>query len=255
MKKIVIIGGGNMGEAIIKGLKRQVFVCESDPVKTKALAKKYKTVAINLTQVSSCDVIILAVKPQDMGHVLADIETKDQLFISIAAGLTTAYFEKALGRKARIMRSMPNMPALIGQGITGLSAGKYATSQDLKVAQEILNSVGVTMVVKESMLDALTAISGSGPAYVFLFVEQWMLTAKALGFNDKEAKELVYQTLLGSAHLLKTSTLDAGQLREKVTSKGGTTQAALEVFSKGKFNQLMKQALMAAKKRAKQLSK
>ncbi len=255
MKRIVIIGGGNMGEAIIKGLKRQVFVCESDPAKTKALAKKYKTVAIDLDQASSCDVIIFAVKPQDMGAVLAQIENKGQLFISIAAGLTTTYFEKHLGGKARVIRSMPNMPALIGEGITALSAGKYAKPQDLKLAQEILNSVGTTVVVKESMLDAVTAVSGSGPAYVFLFVEQWLAAAKALGFKQAEAKELVYQTLIGSAHLLKKSEFDAGTLREKVTSKGGTTQAALEVFAKNKFNQTVKNALFAASKRAKALSK
>jgi pyrroline-5-carboxylate reductase len=255
MKKIVIIGGGNMGEAIIKGLKRQVFVCESDTTKTKALAKKYKTVAIDISKVSTCDVIIFAVKPQDMGSVLSQVDVKNQLFISIAAGLTTAFFEKHLGGKARVIRSMPNMPALIGEGITGVASGRYATHQDLKTAQEILNSVGQTVIVKESMLDAVTAVSGSGPAYVFLFVEQWMAAAKALGFKEAEAKELVYQTLLGSAHLLKKSEFDAGTLREKVTSKGGTTQAALEVFAKGKFNQLFKNALLAANKRAQALAK
>ena len=254
MKKIAIIGGGNMGEAIIKGLKRPVMVCESDPLKAKALVKKYKVSIVDVTQASNADIIILAVKPQDMSNALALLKTDGQLFISIAAGLTTAYFEKHLGGKARVIRSMPNMPALIGQGITGISAGKYAMPQDLKEAQRILNSIGQTIIVKESMLDAVTAVSGSGPAYVFLFVEQWMAAAEQLGFNEKDAKELVYKTLLGSAHLLEQSEFDAGTLRAKVTSKGGTTQAALEVFAKGKFDQLVRKALFAAKDRAKALA-
>ena len=254
MQKIAIIGGGNMGEAIIKGLKRPVMVCEADPVKAKALVKKYKASVVDLAGASSADVIILAVKPQDMLNALAQIEANGQLFISIAAGLTTAFFEKHLGGKARVIRSMPNMPALIGQGITGISAGKYAKAQDLKTAQEILDSVGQTVIVKESMLDAVTAVSGSGPAYVFLFVEQWMASARTLGFSEAEAKHLVYQTLIGSAHLLEQSEFSAGTLREKVTSKGGTTQAALEVFAKGKFDQIVKKALTAAKNRAKELA-
>ena len=129
-----------------------------------------------------------------------------------------------------------------------------ATLSHLKIAQNILNSIGQTVIVKEFMLDALTAVSGSGPAYVFLFVEQWMAAAKMLGFDETQAKHLVYQTLLGSAHLLEQSEFSAGTLREKVTSKGGTTQAALEVFANGKFDQLVKKALIAAKHRAKELA-
>jgi pyrroline-5-carboxylate reductase len=178
-----------------------------------------------------------------------------KLFISIAAGLTTKFFEKHLCSKARVVRSMPNMPALIGEGITGICAGKYASPVDLKLAQEILSSIGETVIVKESMIDAVTAVSGSGPAYVFLFVEQWMAAAKKLGFNEAEAKKLVYKTLIGSAHLLEQSEFDAATLRVKVTSKKGTTEAALNVFAKGKFDQLVKNALLAAKKRAGELAK
>jgi pyrroline-5-carboxylate reductase len=150
---------------------------------------------------------------------------------------------------------MPNMPALIGEGITGVCKGRYATSNDLKLAQTILSVVGPAVVVKESMIDAVTAVSGSGPAYVFLFVEQWIAAARKLGFTPQEARELVYKTLIGSAHLLAQSEFDAGTLRQKVTSKGGTTQAALDVFAKNKFDQTMINALAAAKKRAKELAK
>ena len=261
MKKhiIGIIGGGNMGEALIKGLYKSytVRVCETNPLRVKYLKKKYKGIVLgDLKAAEAASVIILAVKPQDMELLLKQIPAgKNKLFISIAAGLTTKFFEKNLGGKVRVVRAMPNLPALIGEGITGISAGRYAKSGDLKLAQSILDAVGETIIIKEDMMDALTAVSGSGPAYVFLFVEQWINAAMKLGFNQLQAKQLVYKTLLGSAYLLEQSKFDAAQLRVKVTSKGGTTQAAMDVFLKGKFDQLMKDALTAAKKRAKELAK
>ncbi len=260
---IGIIGGGNMGEALIKGLHKSyaLHVTEADQKRTQYLKKHYRlTIADIDATIQKSHVLILAVKPQDMQTVLSYVKVgnqfskKDQLVISIAAGLTTRFFEKQLG-KSRVVRTMPNMPALIGEGITGICPGKYATPSDLKLAQKLLETIGETVIVKESMIDAVTAVSGSGPAYVFLFVEQWMAAAKKLGFNDNQAKQLVYKTLLGSAHLLEKSEFSAGTLREKVTSKGGTTAAALDVFAKGKFDSLMNSALGAAKKRAKELAK
>jgi len=256
---IGIIGGGNMGEALVKGLytKHAVHVCETNAPRVKYLKAKYKGVVLgDLKVVEAASVIILAVKPQDMELLLKQIPVgKNKLFISIAAGLTTKFFEKHLGSKARVVRAMPNMPALIGEGITAISVGRYATSADVKTAEKILQTIGQAVIVKESMIDAVTAVSGSSPAYVFLFVEQWISAAKKLGFDQNQAKQLVYKTLLGSAHLLEKSPFDAAELRVKVTSKGGTTQAAMDVFSKGKFDQLIYKALSAAKKRAKELSK
>ncbi|MDO8675977.1 MAG: pyrroline-5-carboxylate reductase [Candidatus Omnitrophota bacterium] len=262
MSTITIIGGGNMGEALVKGLYRthKVCVCEADPKRARALKNKYRIAIAGLhTAIKNAEIVIFAVKPQDMAVLLVHVgaiinRPQRQIFISIAAGLTTKFFEKHLG-KVRVVRAMPNMPALIGEGMTALCAGRYASSKDLAVAQKILSSVGKTMVVKEKYMDAVTAVSGSGPAYVFLFVEQWMAAAKALGFKDVQAKALVYQTLTGSAHLLEKSVFDAATLRAKVTSKGGTTQAALDVFSQAKFDHIMKKALLAAKKRASQLAK
>ena len=256
---IGIIGGGNMGEALVKGLfsKYRVHVCEANLTRVKYLKEKYPGIVLgDLKVLEAASVIILAVKPQDMELLLKDVPVgRTRLFISIAAGLTTKFFEKQLGGQVRVVRAMPNMPALIGQGITGISAGKYATIKDLKRAQEILSAIGETVVFKESMIDALTAVSGSGPAYVFLFVEQWINAAVALGFKLPQAKQLVYKTLLGSVHLLEQSPFDAAELRSKVTSKGGTTQAAMDVFLKGNaFSQLMKEALIAAQKRASQLA-
>jgi pyrroline-5-carboxylate reductase len=151
---------------------------------------------------------------------------------------------------------MPNMPALIGEGITAICAGRYASPADVKTAEKILQTIGQTVIVKESMIDAVTAVSGSGPAYVFLFVEQWINATIKLGFDRSQAKQLVYKTLLGSTHLLEKSEFDAAILRAKVTSKGGTTEAAMKVFFKSNaFSKLMKDALSAAKKRAKELAR
>jgi pyrroline-5-carboxylate reductase len=262
MKKniIGIIGGGNMGEALIKGLytKHGVHVCETNELRVKYLKEKYKRIVCGELKVAeAASVIILAVKPQDMELLLKQIPAGgNKLFISIAAGLTTKFFEKHLGGKARVVRAMPNMPAFIGEGITGICAGLHAKSMDLKFAESILSVIGQTVIVKEPMMDALTAVSGSGPAYVFLFVEQWTNAAMKLGFNGAQARQLVLKTLLGSAHLLAQSPFDAAQLRAKVTSKGGTTEAAMKVFFKGNaFGKLMKDALVAAEKQAKELAK
>jgi pyrroline-5-carboxylate reductase len=262
MKKTIgIIGGGNMGEALIRGLHKTHSVVVVDPSHSRVvlLKRRYKNIKITeagaLVPDKSAGVIILAVKPQDMETVLKRFsKPNNKLFISIAAGLTTKFFEKHLG-KIRIVRAMPNLPALINEGVTGICAGQYATTADLNTAKKILNSIGKTIVVKESMIDAVTAVSGSGPAYVFLFVEQWINAAESLGFDKTQARELVYKTLLGSAHLLNKNECNASELRVKVTSKGGTTQAAMDVFFEKNFDKLMKDALGAAKKRAKELAK
>lgn len=265
-----------MGEALIRGLYKShcLFICEANGARAHYLAKKYGikiksetegglertdvTVSDLSTVVKSADVIVLAVKPQDMIAILEQIKSfssVNKVYISVAAGLTTKFFEKALGGKVRVLRFMPNMPGLIGQGITGVCLGHYAKSADLELAKPLLAILGETMVIRESMMDSVTAISGSGPAYVFLFVEAWIAAAKKLGFKEAEAKLLVYKTLLGSAKLLNQAAWTASELRVKVTSKGGTTQAAMDVFSKAKFDGLIYKALLAAKKRAKELAK
>ncbi len=259
--QITIIGGGNMGEGLVKGLYKthRVCVCEQDSQRARALKNKYGVAVTDMpTALKQGGVVVLAVKPQDMLKLLAQIKKilpGPSLIISIAAGLTTRFFEKNLGGHVKIVRAMPNMPALIGEGITAFCAGSKASSKDMAIAQKILSSVGKTMVVEEQWMDAVTAVSGSGPAYLFLFVEHWMNAARALGFKENQARALVYTTLTGSAHLLEKGKLDAADLRARVTSKGGTTQAAMDVFKKAKFDQIMKQAIMAAKKRAKELNK
>ena len=260
-KTIGILGGGNMGAAIIGKMlnKHNVLVCEKEPKRIDFLKRNFHVSVRDLNEVvSQSDIIILAIKPQDMEGILKEIKsamTKDKLVISIAAGITSLYIEKRLGTKTRVIRTMPNMPALIGEGITAVSKGRYATESDVKTASEILNSIGETVVVKENLIDAVTATSGSGPAYVFLFVECFIKAAESLGLDKNLSKRLVLKTLLGSSHLLAKSKDDAATLRAKVTSKGGTTQAAMEVFQKRKIEQIFNEALKAAKKRSGELAR
>ena len=260
--KIALIGAGNMGEAILAGShrKQQFLVCEPNKARQVFLRRRrYRCVfgALDIVALNA-DVILLAVKPQDFPEVLAElarVPMKGKLIISVAAGITTRYIERALRQPVRVVRVMPNLPALIGEGMTALAKGARATSRDLALARGIFEAVGATLTVKEQMLDAVTAVSGSGPAYVFLFVECLMKAARKLGFVDREARELVYKTLLGSAHMLAKSSDSAGILRSKVTSKGGTTQAATDVFMKKNIEEIFIAALKAARQRAKELSK
>lgn len=259
--KIGIIGGGNMGGAIIGGICKEynVSVREQDQKRLQWLKRKYKIVTGDLkTVVKRSQVIILAVKPRSFDSVLKELRPllkQDQLVISIAAGITCRYVEKRLGTKTRVIRAMPNLPAQVGEGITGICAGKAAGKKDLIFAQVLFSRVGVTAVLEEKYMDALTAASGSGPAYVFLFIESMTKAVRALGFDEKTSRALVLRTIIGSLDLLVQQKEDAGVLRARVTSKGGTTQAAMDVFAKHDFKMVFKEALSAAKKRAKELSK
>lgn len=261
MKSIGLIGGGNMGEAIIAGTRKKykVSVCEANDARASFLKKKYRITVGDLTVVvKKSDVVILAVKPQDFVEVLnrlTGISLKGKIIVSIAAGITVAFIEEHLGKKTKVVRTMPNMPALIGEGITAVCQGTFASPQDVKTVCEILSGIGETVVVKENLMDAITATSGSGPAYVFLFVESFMNAAKSLGLSPEQAKELVYKTLTGSAHLLEKSKDDAAALRSKVTSKGGTTQAAMDAFWSNQFGNIFLKALTAARNRARELAK
>jgi len=274
-KTICIIGAGNMGEALIKGLidKYQVHFCERSKDRVIQIRQSYSNVLMEgFDSIRASSVIVLAVKPQDMEGDWIDTEgafqwiamdesRKDKLYISIAAGLPTKYFEKCLKNEVycpqpRVVRAMPNLPALTNAGISGICKGQYAKEEDVKTAQDVLGALGQTVIIDdEGMMDDVTAVSGSGPAYLYLFIESWINAAKELGFNSDQAKELVYQTINGSMRLLEKTQYEASDLRKKVTSKGGTTEAAIQVLLNGKFDQLIKDALLAAKKRAKELSK
>jgi pyrroline-5-carboxylate reductase len=259
--KIGIIGGGNMGSAIIGGIHRcyDVSVCEQDQKRRDWLKRTYRGTSGDLASVvKKSQIIILAVKPQSFDDVLKQIRpflTKNKLVVSIAAGITCRYIEKRLGTKIRVVRTMPNLPAQVKQGVTGICAGKAATRQDVTLVRKLFDCVGTTVVVKEKYMDAVTAASGSGPAYVFLFIESLVKAVRSLGFSEKIAKELVLKTVTGSLDLLGRQREDAAVLRQRVTSKGGTTQAAMDVFKSKDFDGIFKAALHAARKRAKELSR
>lgn len=261
MKRIGIIGGGNMGEAIFAACRKRFAVCiaEKSLQRQKQLRQKYKACLHGLCALTKkCSILILAVKPQDFDEAMRSLKglvKKNHLVISIAAGITTKYIEKKLGGRARVVRAMPNLPAVISQSMTAVSRGSYASQGDLKIACKIFENIGKVLVVEEGLINAITATSGSGPGYIYFLMEQMIEAAKKIGLSEKIATYLVTETFLSSAHLLKAHGATPKELREKVTSKGGTTHAGLEVFSKRKTGEIFHHALKAALKRAHQLSR
>lgn len=274
MKQVIgIIGYGNMGSAIAQRLKSeyQIWAFDQDKNKTKNLPDiNIADNAIDL--VNKVDAVILAVKPQDFDTVLMQIKEyiKAKLVISIAAGISTGYIENQLG-KIRVIRVMPNLPVKIGKGMICLCRGDYSSKSDLDFTQRLFDYLGKTMLIEENLMNAATAISGSGPGYYFhtielnlqdyknnsktfqdKFINKLIDAAKEVGFKDREAKFLAHWTVVYSDLLLQKTNLTPGQLRKQVTSKGGTTEAALTVLANGG---LLVDAVKAAVKRAEELSR
>ncbi len=268
MATIGFIGGGNMAEALIKGIlsaklykPKDVFVSDIKHERLRYLTKEYKvTTADNAQLAAEVDTLILSVKPQNMTDALESIKgslKKDSLIISIAAGKKIASIVNVLGDRP-IVRVMPNTPALIGEGISALFANAKAKPM-LEKAKSIFSSVGrVVILDREDLMDAVTAVSGSGPAYYFLLSEELIKAALQLGLPEAVAKDLVLQTAKGAALLALNSDKNGqslGQLRRKVTSPGGTTEAAINVLADGKFDSLIASAVDKACERSRQLSK
>lgn len=264
-KKIGIIGCGNMGEALVKGLCRiapKGFLAINDIDKTRrdSILSRYKVRAAkdNNSLVESSEVVILAVKPKDVEKVLTGVRavlSSDKVLISIAAGVTTEYIGRLIGKGLPVIRVMPNMPAAIGEAISSISAGRFAKRNDMKAARDIFASVGDVVEVKEGLVDAVTAISGSGPAYFFYLIESLLEAALGLGLDEKTAESLIIKTALGSAKILDVLKEAASDLRARVTSKGGTTEAAFKVLESKNFKAIVKEAVKAACKRSEELSK
>jgi pyrroline-5-carboxylate reductase len=267
MATIGFIGGGNMAEALIRGIlsaklykPKDVFISDIKPERLHHLAEEYKISTIDNAQLAAkVDVLVLSVKPQNMTDALDSIKgslKKDSLIISIAAGKKIASITAVLGDRP-IIRVMPNTPALIGEGISALFANEKAKSL-LEKAKSIFSSVGHIVVLdNEELIDAVTAVSGSGPAYHFLFCEELIKAAVQLGLPENIAKELVLQTAKGAA-LLACDADKQGKslelLRRNVTSPGGATEAALKVLNDAGFGSLVAQALKKACERSRQLS-
>ena len=258
---IGIIGAGNMGAAIISGIyqSHRVWIHDVDPALCRRMKRQYKIDAGSLEDIlNKCSIVILAVKPQQMDEVLSLMSPhvySQHLIISIAAGITCAYIESRLGQKPRVVRTMPNLPARVKAAVTAVTRGKYADKKDLDNAVRIFNLIGKTIIVDEKSMDMITAVSGSGPAYVFLCVECLEKASRHLGLSPRVSKILVEETLRGSLALLFGQKEDAARLRKRVTSKGGTTQAAMDVFGSYKIENIFKEALAAACRRAKELAR
>ena len=267
-KKIGFIGGGNMASSLISGLiasghsSQQIWVSDIDADRLNSLAEKLKVniTGSNDTLVNETDVLVLAVKPQSIQAVSESISSRVQqkrpLVVSIAAGVSQASLAHWLGKQVAIVRCMPNTPALVLTGATALHANVNVSAEQRDLAENILRAVGLAIwVADEAELHAVTAISGSGPAYFFLLMEAMEKTALDLGLTDQTARLLVQQTALGAAKIALESSESPEQLRKRVTSPGGTTQSALETFEQGGFMNLVAKALHAARDRSIEMSK
>lgn len=260
---ISFIGGGNMAQALIGGLIARGLpttrITVSDPVEKvrELLAEKDLHVTDdNVAAIREADIVLFAVKPQVLAKVLAPLQglLEGKLVISIVAGAEIATISKLLGTE-RIVRVMPNTPALVQTGAHGLYAGEAVSAEDRDLASQVLASTGLTLWVNsEAQIDAVTAVSGSGPAYFFYMMESMIRAGKNMGLDEKVATALTLQTALGAAQMAITSANSPAELRKNVTSPNGTTQAAIEVFDHAQISQNIQAALAAAQKRSQELA-
>jgi pyrroline-5-carboxylate reductase len=263
MDVLAILGGGKIGEALLSGLLRgertpaDVVVAEKHGERASYLAETYgvKT-ADAVDAVASARTVVLAVKPQDIDALLAEIRdavTSDHVVVSVAAGVPTSRIERGLAKDVPVVRCMPNTPALVDQAMTAVSAGAHADVDHLAIAESLLGAVGRVVRVPESQLDAVTALSGSGPAYFFYLVEAMIDAGILLGLPRSLAAELIVQTAIGSAVMLRDSGEHPVQLREAVTSPGGTTIAAIRELEVHGVRAALLAAIEAAARRSREL--
>jgi pyrroline-5-carboxylate reductase len=262
--KITFLGGGNMASALIGGLKKQGFaVAGIQVVEPLAEARERLSEAFGVRCTAAvdaaamdCEALVLSVKPQVMKEALAPVagHLSGQVVISIAAGLRLADIGRWLGGYKRLVRTMPNTPALIGAGISGLCADPSVEREGRDMAEKILGAVGTTLWLDdEARMDAVTAISGSGPAYVFYFIEALESAARELGFDEMAARQLAVETFVGASKLAAASTEAVSVLRQRVTSKGGTTEAALNSFASDAIAAAIGRGVKAADDRGREL--
>ncbi|AZM37661.1 MULTISPECIES: pyrroline-5-carboxylate reductase [unclassified Acinetobacter] len=263
-QNICFIGGGNMAQALIGGLLSRGLpttrITVSDPVEQIRHIleeKNIQTTTDNVDAIKNADVVVLAVKPQVLATVLQPLKglLSDKLVISIIAGAEIQTISDLIGGSQRIVRVMPNTPALVQTGAHGIYASEAVNAQDRELTSQILAATGLTIWVdNEAQIDAVTAVSGSGPAYFFYLMESMIRAGKNLGLDEKVATALTLQTALGAAQMAITSSNSPTELRKNVTSPNGTTQAALEVFDRAQISQNIQAALAAAQKRSQELA-
>jgi pyrroline-5-carboxylate reductase len=286
MSRIAIIGGGNIGEALLAGLLRagrqvkDMVVAERVPTRAKYLSEKYSVLVTGVADaVENANIVVIAVKPSDVEPVTAEIadaaakadqDAAEQVFVSVVAGVATTYYESKLPAGSPVLRVMPNAPMLVGAGVSAIAKGRFATGDHLKDVAALFDAVGGVLTVSETHMDAVTAVSGSGPAYFFLMVEALIDAGVEAGLTRNVATDLVVQTLAGSAAMLlermENDRAPAGadatgrgidttpaQLRATITSPGGTTAAGLRQLERGNLRDAVAAAVQAAKTRSQQL--
>ena len=269
---IAILGAGSMGRAILSGLQKPGVNVEGGIRVTNRTSEKARDFAgdvgitafatdenadANRLAVAGAEIVLVAVKPYmvpDLLREIADSVTPGAVIVSVAAGVTVATFESHLPESVSVVRSMPNTPAIVGRAVTGISGGNRSTADDLAVVRTLFETVGEVVEVPESKLDALSTISGSGPAYVFYLIEQLTATAVDKGFTPEQAKRLVHGTFLGASELLVASGEDPAELRRRVTSPNGTTERAIGVLETAGLKALFDRATDAALDRARELA-
>ncbi|QPB43666.1 pyrroline-5-carboxylate reductase [Rodentibacter haemolyticus] len=266
-KLIAFIGGGNMAQAIVLGLLKQGYpatqIIVNDPNEEKRAFFAHlgtRTSANNVESVTRAEAVLLAVKPQMMAEVCAPLSAVDfsnKLLISIAAGISTTRLQALIPTAKSLVRVMPNTPSLVGEGMAGLFALKNTTETDRTFVQNLLGAVGKTRWVEdESQMHAVTAASGSSPAYFFLMLEAMQQALIKMNIDSETARELVQQSMFGAAKMAQENPqITLSTLRENVTSKGGTTAAALNVFNQRQFNQIVTEAIQACAERSQEMEK
>lgn len=266
--KIGFIGYGRMGSALAKGaLKAGVFSGKNVTVidskaALRAQAKRdgFRSTSELSKVLEASSIVFICVKPQGMRELFDELKSLNRgfgstCFVSIAAGVRLSELEKGLGKKVAVIRAMPNTPALLQAGITGLSRGRWTSTSQGAFVEKIFKAVGGVVWITESKMDAVTAVSGSGPAYAFYLAEALVSTARKFGFTASQARTLVHQTLFGAGCMLSQRPESAEELRQQVTSPGGTTEAALREFEKQGLKKIVQQALTKAQRRSKELSR
>ncbi len=270
-KTVAIIGCGSMGTAILAGMLHHGYKPEQIKLTTRTvekadgLAKKYKVTAYateyqpnaNSLATEGADLIIIAVKPLNVSKVLDEIAVvldPNALVVSVAAGITIETMSKHVAKTNQVVRAMPNTPALVGKGVTGIAFGVSVSQEQRMQVEELFSAVGKTLVIVEDQIDALSTISGSGPAYVFFFIEEFIKAAKEHGFSEDQAYLMVTETFLGASLLLTKTQADPAQLRRQVTSPNGTTMKAIAILEEGNLEDLFVKATKAALARAKEIA-
>ncbi|UFT99444.1 pyrroline-5-carboxylate reductase [Radiobacillus kanasensis] len=267
-QRIAFVGAGSMAEAIFSGMIAQQFV-ESNQIavtnrenKERLLELKQKY-AINSSSdkketIEGANIVVLSMKPKDAKEALDEVKgyiKEDQLVISVLAGVSTSFIEESINKKVAVVRAMPNTSATIGFSATAIAAGTYAKEAEVEKANQLFQTIGTTTIVNEEDLHAITGLSGSGPAYIYYLVEAMEQAALDEGIASDTAKELIIQTLMGAAEMLKQTQEQPGVLRKKITSPGGTTQAGLETLDQYHYQEALQACVKRATERSKELGR